>query len=557
MRVDFRFLAAAAAAVIAASGAGAAAQVHVPGAQPRDKRAGTAVIRGRVIDAATGSPVARARVRVLGQQSQPVLTGLDGRFVFTGVSQGALTLAVEKATYTPAQYPQGGRTLRTMRRPLHVTDGAVVDNVTIPLYRVNAIAGRVLDVHGDPVDYAHVRVVRVDGPRGPQVVSGASTNELGEFRAGRIEPGTYVLQAVPHDRGWELPGDAQPIPTFHPAALSIDQAQRFAIHRGQSIADLDVVLLEGTPNVVTGTVVDSLGQPVKTGHVNARSVGEGLGGWSTGGAGIKPDGTFQLKLAAGEYMLEAQGVRSSPPESSRPDEDAHSGSARASVTGGPLDVVIRVGPPSAISGSIVFDGTGTLPDPKQVQLHANGGESGNCRSGRMEVKADWTFTINGVAGACTFDGGGMAWRLRSIVVGQQDFAGRSLPMESGQELRGVKVILSDRRSGVRLHVAAEQGQPTREYVAIVFSTDKERWKNGWNYVRTYVPPANELLTPPTSKPDMMDLLPGDYFVVAVDDIEAEDARNPAVLEKLAAYATRVTVVDGAQTDVALTRLKKR
>jgi hypothetical protein len=505
-----------------------------------------------------------------GQQSQPVLTGMDGRFVFTGVSQGALTLAVEKATYTPAQYPQGGRTLRTIRRPMIVTEGAVLDNITIPLYRVSAIAGRVLDVHGDPVDYAHVRVVRVDGPRAQQVVSGASTNELGEFRAGRIEPGTYVLQVVPHHRGWELPADAQPIPTFHPAALSIDQAQRFAIRRGQSIADLDVVLLEGTPNVVTGTVVDSQGQPVKTGHVNARSVGEGLGGWSTGGAGIKPDGTFQLKLGSGEYMLEAQGIRPSPPESSRPDEDTLSGSARASVTGGPLDVVIRVGPPSTISGDIVFDGTGTLPEPKQVQLHANGGESGNCRSGRMEVKADWTFTLNGVAGACTFDGGGMAWRLRSIVVGHQDFAGRSLPLESGQDLRGVKVILSDRRSGVRLRVDDEQGQPTREYVVIVFSTDKERWKNGWNYVRTYVPPANELLigarqearvqpgaqAPPTPRPDMMDVLPGDYFVVAVDDIEAEDARNPAVLEKLTAHAARVTVTDGANSDVGLRRLKK-
>jgi protocatechuate 3,4-dioxygenase beta subunit len=568
MRGYRRFVAA---AVIAASGAGATAQVHFPGAQPRDQRPGTAVIRGRVIDAATGSPVARARVRVSGQQSRPVvLTGVDGRFVFTGVSQGALTLTVEKATYTPAQYPQGGRTLRTMRRPLLVTEGALVDNVTIPLYRVSAISGRVLDVHGDPVDYAHVRVVRVDGPRGSQVASGASTNELGEFRAGRIEPGTYVLQAVPHDRGWELPADVQPIPTFHPATLAIDQAQRFAIRRGQSIADLDVVLLEGTPNVVTGTVVDSHGQPVKTGHVNARSVGERLGGWATGGAGIKPDGTFQLKLAAGEYMLEAQGVRSLPPESSRSDEDAHSGSARVSVTGGPLDVVIRVGPPSTISGSVVFDGMGALPDPKQVQLHAGSDESGNCRSGRTEVRADWTFTLTGVAGACTFDGGAMAWRLRSIVVGQEDFAGRPLALESGQELRGVKVILSDRRSGVRLHVDDEQGLPTREYVAIVFSTDKERWKNGWNYVRTYVPPANEFLigarpevrvqpgapAPPTPRPDMMDVLPGDYFAIAIDDIEAEDARNPAVLEKLMAHAAHVTVTDGTHSDLGLRRVKK-
>jgi hypothetical protein len=111
-------------------------------------------------------------------------------------------------------------------------------------------------------------------------VSGASTNELGELRAGRIEPGTYVLHAIPHNRGSEMPAGAQPLPTFHPATLSIDQAERFAIHQGQSIADLDLMLLEGAPNVIAGTVVDSQGQPVKGGHVSARSVGEAMGGSS-------------------------------------------------------------------------------------------------------------------------------------------------------------------------------------------------------------------------------------------------------------------------------------
>ena len=57
----------------------------------------------------------------------------------------------------------------------------------------------------------------------------------------------------------------------------------------------------------------------------------------------------------------------------------------------------------------------------------------------------------------------------------------------------MKVVLSDRRTGLTLHVDDEHGHRTREYAAIVFSTDKERWKNGWGYLRAYVPPSSELM----------------------------------------------------------------
>jgi hypothetical protein len=496
-----------------------------------------------------------------------VLTDADGRFAFAAVSAGEWTLAVEKAPYTPTQHPRAGRTLRTSRRPLLVTDGAVVDNITIPMHTVSAIAGRVLDSHGDPVDYATVRVLRPGGPSGLHAVSSASPNEFGEFRAGRLAPGSYLLQAVPYDRGPERAADTQPLPTFFPSVPSVNQAQRLTIRRGESIADADIMLIEGTPHIVTGSVVDAQGHPVTTGHVNIRTVTPGFGGWTSGGSAIKPDGTFQLKVAPGEYVLEAQGVRN--PDSTRA-EDAYSGSVHASVTGGAIDVVIRVGPPATIAGTIVFDGTAPLPDPKQVQVHAAGTEGVMCRSGRAEVAADWTFRITGVVGTCFIESHTPAWRQRAVVVGREDFAGRTVTLEAGQSLQGVKVILSDRRSGLTLRVDDEQGRRTREYVAIVFSTDRERWKNGWTYLRTYVPPSTAFVggagpgsrgqpgaaPPPAAPQEIVEMLPGEYFVVAIDDIEREDARNPGVLEKLTAHATRVTIVDGAHIDVALRRLEK-
>lgn len=61
----------------------------------------------------------------------------------------------------------------------------------------------------------------------------------------------------------------------------------------------------------------------------------------------------------------------------------------------------------------------------------------------------------------------------------------------GQRFSDVQVVFTDRRTELTLGIAGEDGQPTRDYVAIVFSTDKERWSQPFRFLRTYVPPTDE------------------------------------------------------------------
>ncbi len=49
------------------------------------------------------------------------------------------------------------------------------------------------------------------------------------------------------------------------------------------------------------------------------------------------------------------------------------------------------------------------------------------------------------------------------------------------------------------------------------------------------------------------LPPGEYYVIAVDDIDAEDTQDPAVLERLTSSAIRVVVTDEAPIEVPLRR----
>ena len=107
----------------------------VAGQPPRDRppapRAGTAVVKGRVVDGVTGNPVARARVRLAGSTGQkpPVLTDVNGAFTLTGLPAGAYSVSVEKSTYLPGRYPEVNRSMRSRMQQLTVSDGQVVEDL--------------------------------------------------------------------------------------------------------------------------------------------------------------------------------------------------------------------------------------------------------------------------------------------------------------------------------------------------------------------------------------------------------------------------------------------
>ena len=190
-----------------------------------------------------------------------------------------------------------------------------------------------------------------------------------------------------------------------------------------------------------------------------------------------------------------------------------------------------------------------------------------CRSGDAEVAADWSFRIRGLNGTCSAQPMGFfgRWTLKAVIINGDNVLDSPVTFQPGQQVRNVQIIVTDRRSSLTFQVADENGQTTHEYVAVVFPVDKERWTNG---ARTYTPPAlpnADALRAITSLPGPVaaamarpQALPGvrsgDYYVVAVDDLEWDDVRDPAVLDRLRAGATRVTLSEGAALDVSLRRL---
>ena len=202
---------------------------------------------------------------------------------------------------------------------------------------------------------------------------GAATNDLGEFRVPRLDPGSYLLLVVPRNVNEFGPRDIQkdanaprPIPTFYPGVTSVDQAQPIVVERGRSVTSLDVVLADGVMSTITGTVIDVTGRPVTGGaSVSASAVVKDLPHlWGGGGTSVGPDGTFRFRLPPGDYELQSYAFPHNEPrtlDGPVASRNQQFGSTRVSVSGDVAGVVIQLGQSARASGRLVFDGTSPLP----------------------------------------------------------------------------------------------------------------------------------------------------------------------------------------------------
>jgi hypothetical protein len=567
---------------------------------PRDRRlaapsSDTAVITGRVVDGATGSALARARVRLNSSVGEPILATTDpsGTFRFTRLPPAEYSLTAEKSTYAATTYPSVTRTLRGNGRPLKLADGQSFSGLTLALFHTSAIAGRVIDPNGDPVDGAELRVLRLpkSGRGTPQMRAAGATNDIGEFRVAGLEAGSYVLVVVPRPAMQDGSLPTHPVPTFYPGVTSPEQAQPIVVERGTSALGLQLVMMEGVLSTVTGAVVDASGQPVTGGgSVNALARLRGApNSWAADGTSVNPDGSFQLKLPPGEYELQvnanAAGIASqsiadfqTAVEALRggagdraPASRAGSlhmvaappelfGGARVTV-GGDMFVAVVLGAGATASGRVVFEGTSPVPpiaerDDQRLSISFTPAD-GRCRLGRVFFGADLTFSVDGLIGTCNARviGTTGAWNVKAVKYGNLDLLDAPFTFQSGQQLRDIEVILTDKRTELALQVSDDSGRSTREYVAMVFSVDRERWTPGSRYVRTYVAPPGDTLAV-GQRDTISGLPPGDYYTVAVADIESDALRDPGdILEALSRRATRITLADDAKLIVSLRLVK--
>ena len=614
--------------------------------------AGTGLISGRVMTDETDSqPVRRATVMLSAgglQLPQTTVAGEAGEFEFSGLGPGNYTLVVQKAAYVTSYYG-AKRPGKGPGVPIALLEGQRVADVVVRALHGSVITGVVRNQSGQPVVGLDVQALPLQlgaGDRQMAMPSGfaaqvaaagggggaATTDDRGVYRIYGLAPGPYVLESrsdslattetrrvTAAEVQWALQAASQPFSAapggaappldpapsrgqdvnyaavFYPGTVDPAAATTITLGRNEERNSVDFTTLLVPTAHVTGTLIESDGQPSSGGQISLRSsqaeafdmLSMLIGG---GGSRTAQDGRFTLSdVAPGHYVITAraaprpQGGRQGPasPLSQMPPQllallGGPSGAstpmlwamAEVSVDGRDVtDLTLTLQPGMTVSGKVVFDGAAPPADLTKVRVNLNTlptstspialAASMMLGSASASVEADGTFQMKGVMPDQYRIGAGSAgmlfgaalpagWVLKSAMLGARDVSDVPFDVKPNQDVTGLVVTFTDRPPELSGTVFDQAGRPAPGFPIVVFSTDRAYWTIGSRRVQQARPSTD-------GKYKLTGLPAGEYYVSAVTDLDPNDLADPVFLEQLAATSFKITLGDGEKktTDLKL------
>jgi len=525
--------------------------------RPGESERGTAVIRGQVMAADTGTPLRRAQVRAFPQSpggaSAVTQADAQGHFELAQLPAGRYTVSASRTGYVTMQF--GQRAANQPGTPIEIADGRVVDKVNFALPRGGAISGRIVDDMGEPVASVQVSVQRYAYRGGtrrlmPAGAEGGNdrTDDLGQFRLYGLPPGEYYVTATL--RGMDFvamnataaagPSDGF-APTYFPGTGSLVEARRVTVRAGQDVPNISFALVSARLGRVSGRVTTSAGEPLVGGMLMVAPRGDGQMFMNVrmAGAQIRPDGTFQTGgLAPGQYSIYAQQRDFGNP-------GGEVGRVEVQVNGDDVsDVFIVTGRGGVIRGRVVSDDGSPLPfKPAQVRMFGQPRDPSEMGFGIRPpiVNDDWTFELTGLTDAVRLSVGldvpGGGWTARHAWKDNVDLLDTPVDVGANQTIEDVELVLTRKVTELSGFVTDDRNQPVTDAQVVVFPADQERWTFGSRYVRPARPDTNGKYT--------MRLTPHDgYRAVVVRGLEDGQFSDPEFLTRALEHATAFDLGEG-------------
>jgi hypothetical protein len=537
------------------AGLAALAAFVVAGAQVRDRTdpatTASARVHGRVVVADTGAPLRGVSVQVSAVPLPPrsVLTDQDGRFDFSALPARELLVMVRKGGFIDA--PIVTVTPRA---------AATLDVGDIRLARGSAIAGRLLDEFGEPVEAATVTGHRVTfpAPGSPKLAAerSAVTNDLGEYRLFGLRPGYYYVSARPTPAGAAAP-------TFFPGTAIQAEAQVVSVQSGGQVLGTDFRRLRLPVTRLSGQLTDSSGDAATDVMLLLRQVTSDGALHPYGKAEADAEGRFMFaSISPGEYRLEAVALASMAAISARAAGGRAPGrvvpefaSAPAHVVAGDNDIQVQTIPGYALRGRILIDGappaagtagglTIAAAPPYSLAL-----DPGGMFAASAAVAEDGQFMLTGRVGRqmLSVDGLRSGSIVSRIVVAGADVTDDGVDVSRGA-VSDVEVHVSTALTVVKGHVT-DTGGALRDADVVVFAADPRLWgrPSGRHLVRTRTKGAEGFT--------LAGLPAGRYFAVAVARLDLDQWADPDGLHLLRPHATPFTLTDGEAKTLALVAVR--
>jgi len=535
-------------------------------AQTRDARLAarpTGVISGTVVaDDSDQKPVRHVRVTCTGPDSSfTAITDDRGRFTFTGLRAGRYMITGVKDAWITTAY--GAKRPTRPGSAIPLTDGQTA-TIVLKMLHGSAITGHVLDYNNEPAASTTVSAMRYviqEGTRKLSPFASAVSDDRGVYRIYGLPPGDYYVGAAARDR--TPPGSPSELhvlddraradrtvsfaSTYYPGTAIAMQAAPVALGPAQERDGIDFTLqlvptarIDGSVTMTDGSLSSSAVQVDLIASVQATFPGTALGAIRSTRPG--PDGTFRfVDVAPGTYTLLARG--GSP---------IAWATTEIAVDGDPIaGLSLALQPGMTMSGQIKFDATRLKPpadltslrlslQPVQSQTVVNLAPAARVLnpSGRFDIKdivpGRYRLAVSGPGIGTTGN-----WFLRSALVNGQDTLDVPIDIRPGETIRDVTVLLSDHPAQLTGTVQNAAGGEANEFTVILFPADQTLWLPQSRRTFGVRPSADGAFT-------FRNLVPGDYFIAAIDDVEPNEWFDPALLQRLIPASMRVAISEGEQ-----------
>ena len=348
--------------------------------------------------------------------------------------------------------------------------------------------------------------------------------------------------------------------TFHPAVRSTRQAGVISLESGEHRPGVDVQMRLIHAGSVTGAI--SAGIPVA--GIMLRLVpeyAEDIGGdviqMETAITMCDAQGKFVfIGVPAGQYFLQTEIPAEFNPTTGAVLPTTRRGWLNERVTvdeDGVSGLTISLRSTLSISGRIAFDGAKPPPSPELIQRLTVSIETIGFAVNRIEAPYQTTFDKDGnfllqgipqgryvltFRAAIDTRQAMSDWELKSIMLGDRDLADR--PAMITEDLSGVVVTLTNTNTQLSGTVRDMNGKVDPHAVVLMFTAERELWT-----VRM-VRRIRSFRASETGAYLARGVPPGEYFLIAIPDVQIGDYPDPAMLEMLSRSATRFTMAPAQQ-----------
>ena len=274
----------------------------------------------------------------------------------------------------------------------------------------------------------------------------------------------------------------------------------------------------------------------RPGGVLGALIGGGGGGLRSG---TKQDGTFSIpNVTPGKYTIIARA------------DGGPNGAMRMAVqslvvTGGEVNVTLTPSPGVVLSGTLTLEASGATVPKGFAGFRVNPSPLGSAaampRTARpAETTETGQFSMTDVtAGQYVLRATApKGWTMKAVYIDGREVTDQPIEVKA-DSITGINVIFTDKISGLSGTVRDARGTGAADITVIAFPSDEKLW----------LPQSRQIVTARTDASGAYKLTampPGDYLVVAVDDVEPGEWFDPAFLDQMKDRATTVKVSEGEQ-----------